>query len=57
VDAGKSERHCTVTDAEGEGEGEGEGERRLSRRVVDDETVLLELIGDDLRLGVGEPVT
>ncbi|WP_151770151.1 IS110 family transposase [Streptomyces abyssomicinicus] len=49
VDAGKNEHHCTVIDTE--------GERRLSRRVVNDETTLLELIGEVLELGEGEPVT
>ncbi|MDQ1005924.1 transposase [Streptomyces sp. V4I23] len=49
TDAGKSEHHCTVIDAE--------GERRLSRRVANDETTLLELIGEVLELSEGEPVT
>ncbi|PWI08874.1 IS110 family transposase [Streptomyces sp. NWU339] len=49
TDAGKSEHHCTVIDAE--------GERRLSRRLANDETTLLELIGDVLELSEGEPVT
>jgi transposase len=50
TDAGKSEHHCTVIDSE--------GGRRLSRRVAnDDETTLLELIGDGLELSEGEPVT
>lgn len=46
---GKSEHHCTVIDAE--------GQRRLSRRVVNDETTLLELIGEVIELSEGEPVT
>lgn len=49
TDAGKSEHHCTVIDAE--------GERKLSRRVANDETALLKLIGDVLELSEGEPVT
>ncbi|WP_405607659.1 IS110 family transposase [Streptomyces sp. NBC_00076] len=49
TDAGKSEHHCTVIDAE--------GERTLSRRVANDETTLLELIGEILDLSEGEPVT
>jgi transposase len=49
TDAGESEHHCTVIDAE--------GERRLSRRVANDETTLLEPIGDVLELSEGEPVT
>lgn len=49
TDAGKAEHHCVVIDAE--------GKRRLSRRVVNDETALLELIADVLALSEGEPVT
>jgi transposase len=36
---------------------DAEGERRLSRRVANDETALLELLGDVLELSEGEPVT
>ncbi|MGI5405087.1 IS110 family transposase [Streptomyces sp. CA-135486] len=49
TDAGKAEHHCVVIDAE--------GKRRLSRRVANDETALLELIADVLALSEGEPVT
>ncbi|MGW7571978.1 IS110 family transposase [Streptomyces tendae] len=49
TDPGKSEHHRTAFDAE--------GERRLSRRVANDETTLLELIGELLELSEGEPVT
>jgi transposase len=49
TDAGKAEHHCTVIDAD--------GERRLSRRVANDESVLIELIGEVLALSEGEPVT
>ncbi|MGX1546933.1 IS110 family transposase [Streptomyces adustus] len=48
TDAGKTEHHCMVIDAE--------GQRRLSRRVANDETVLLELIADVLALSEGDPV-
>ncbi|WP_329353310.1 IS110 family transposase [Streptomyces sp. NBC_01261] len=40
VDIGKEHHHCVVIDAQ--------GERLLSRRVLNDETALLELIGDVL---------
>jgi transposase len=49
TDAGKAEHHCVVIDAE--------GKRKLSRRVANDETALLELITDVLALSEGEPVT
>ena len=42
VDVGKEHHHCVVID-------DG-GRRLLSRRVLNDETVLLELIGDVLAL-------
>ncbi|MDA3624595.1 IS110 family transposase [Saccharopolyspora sp. WRP15-2] len=42
VDAGKEHHHCVVIDSD--------GRRLLSRRVLNDETVLLELIGDVLAL-------
>jgi transposase len=42
VDIGKEHHHCVVIDAH--------GERLLSRRVLNDETALLELIGDVLAL-------
>ncbi len=40
VDIGKEHHHCVVIDAQ--------GERLLSRRVLNDETAMLELIGDVL---------
>ena len=43
VDIGKEHHHCVVLDAQ--------GERLLSRRVLNDEAVLLELIRDVLALG------
>lgn len=49
VDAGKTEHHCVVID--------GEGRRLLSRRVSNDETVLLGLIGDVAALAEDGPVT
>lgn len=49
IDAGKAEHHCMVIDAE--------GKRSLSRRVANDETLLLELIADVLALSEGDPVT
>ncbi len=49
VDAGKTEHHCVVID--------GEGRRLLSRRVANDETVLLELIGEVAALAEDGPVT
>ncbi|WP_328623497.1 IS110 family transposase [Streptomyces sp. NBC_00354] len=42
VDIGKKHHHCVVLDAQ--------GERLLSRRVLNDESALLELIGDVLAL-------
>jgi transposase len=42
VDIGKEHHHCVVINAD--------GERLLSRRVLNDETALLELIGDVLAL-------
>ena len=49
VDAGKSEHHCVVID--------GEGQRLLSRRVANDETVLLELIDAVSALAGGGEIT
>ncbi|WP_442819564.1 IS110 family transposase [Streptomyces sp. NBC_01230] len=49
TDAGKAEHHCTVIDTD--------GKRKLSRRVANDETALLELIADVLALSEGEAVT
>jgi transposase len=49
TDAGKAEHHCVVIDTD--------GQRKLSRRVANDETVLLKLISDVLELSGGEPVT
>ena len=49
TDAGKAAHHCTVIDAD--------GRRRLSRRVANDETELLQLIADVLELSEGNPVT
>jgi len=43
TDAGKTDHHCVVIDAE--------GQRLLSRRVANDETELLKLISDVLELG------
>lgn len=43
VDIGKEHHHCVVIDAD--------GRRLLSRRILNDEPVLLELIGDVLGLG------
>jgi hypothetical protein len=42
VDISKEHHHCVVIDAQ--------GERLLSRRVLNDESALLELIGDVLAL-------
>ncbi|MGC5004708.1 IS110 family transposase [Streptomyces sp. DT203] len=42
LDIGKEHHHCVVIDAK--------GERLLSRRVLNDEAELLELIGDVLAL-------
>jgi transposase len=49
VDAGKSEHHCVLIDAD--------GKRLLSRRVANDETVLQELITDVVALADGGEVT
>ncbi len=49
VDAGKSEHHCVVID--------GDGQRLLSRRVANDEAVLLELIDTVTALADGGEVT
>ncbi|MGW7003862.1 IS110 family transposase [Streptomyces sp. NPDC054933] len=49
TDAGKAEHHCVVIDTD--------GKRKLSRRVANDEPVLLKLIADVLALSEGEPVT
>jgi transposase len=48
-DAGKSEHHCVVID--------GDGNRLLSRRVVNDETVLLELITSVMTLAEEGEIT
>ena len=49
IDAGKSEHHCVLIDAD--------GKRLLSRRVANDETVLQELITDVMALADGGEVT
>ncbi|MFF1855474.1 IS110 family transposase [Streptomyces sp. NPDC058219] len=49
TDAGKAEHHCVVIDTD--------AKRKLSRRVANDETALLQLISDVLELSDGEPVT
>ena len=49
VDAGKLEHHCVVID--------GEGQRLLSRRVDNDEAILLELISTVTALADGGEVT
>ncbi|MFG2260203.1 IS110 family RNA-guided transposase [Streptomyces mirabilis] len=49
TDAGKAEHHCVVIGTD--------GKRKLSRRVANDETVLLKLISDVLELSEGKPVT
>ncbi|KPI17096.1 transposase IS111A/IS1328/IS1533 [Actinobacteria bacterium OV450] len=49
TDAGKAEHHCTVIDTN--------GTLRLSRRVANEESTLLTLIGDVLALSEGDPVT
>jgi transposase len=49
VDAGKSEHHCVVIDSN--------GQRMLSRRVANDEAVLLELIDAVTNLADGGEVT
>lgn len=48
VDIGKEHHYCVVIDAR--------GERLLSRRVLNDETVVLELIGDVLATVRGHAV-
>jgi hypothetical protein len=45
VDAGKSAHHCVVID--------GDGQRLLSRRVANDEMVLLELVDAVITLADG----
>ena len=49
VDAGKTDHHCVVIDVE--------GRRLLSRRVGNDETALLELIGEVTTLAAQDSVT
>lgn len=49
VDAGKSDHHCVVIDAD--------GQRLLSQRVANDETVLLELITAVTTLAEGGEIT
>lgn len=49
IDAGKSAHHCVVVDAD--------GQRLLSRRVANDETVLLELVAAVITLADGGEVT
>lgn len=49
VDAGKLEHHCMVID--------GEGQRLLSRRVANDEAVLLELINTVTAMADGGDIT
>nr|WP_123980713.1 IS110 family transposase [Streptomyces sp. Ag109_O5-1] len=49
TDAGKAEHHCTAIDTD--------GRTVFSRRVPNDETELLELLGDVLDLADGDPVT
>src|SRR5271169_5673072 len=49
IDAGKSEHHCVLIDAD--------GKRLLSRRVANDETLLLELITAVTALADGAEVT
>jgi transposase len=49
TDAGKAEHHCVGIDAD--------GKRKLSRRVPNDETALLQLIADVLALSEDKPVT
>lgn len=49
TDAGKAEHHCTAIDTD--------GRTLLSRRVPNNETDLLELLGDVLELAGGDPVT
>ncbi|WP_373684961.1 IS110 family transposase [Streptomyces lunaelactis] len=49
TDAGKAEHHCVVIGTD--------GKRELSRRVANDESLLLQLIADVLELSEGSPVT
>ncbi|MEV5541703.1 IS110 family transposase [Saccharopolyspora shandongensis] len=49
IDAGKIHHHCVVLDAD--------GKRRLSRRVANDETELLELMADVAELAASNAVT
>jgi transposase len=49
VDAGKEHHHCVVID--------GDGGKLLSRRVLNDETVLVKLLDEVLALAQGDPVT
>ncbi|MFJ9026419.1 IS110 family transposase [Streptomyces sp. NPDC102259] len=49
TDAGKAAHHCTVIDSD--------GTKRLSRRILNDESELLELIGDVLALAEDSRVT
>ncbi|MDU9000208.1 IS110 family transposase [Streptomyces mirabilis] len=49
TDAGKAEHHCTAIDTD--------GRTVFSRRVPNNETELLELLGDVLDLADGDPVT
>ncbi|MFF1902834.1 IS110 family transposase [Kitasatospora sp. NPDC058218] len=49
MDAGKVDHHCVVIDSE--------GKRKLSRRVANDETALLQLISNVMKLIDGQPVT
>jgi transposase len=49
TDAGKAEHHCTAIDTD--------GKTVLSRRVPNNETELLELLGDVLELAGADPVT
>ncbi|HEY9266362.1 MAG TPA: IS110 family transposase [Mycobacterium sp.] len=49
IDAGKSDHHCVVID--------GDGQRLLSRRVANDEAVLLELVKTVVALADGGEVT
>ncbi|GAA1357534.1 IS110 family transposase [Streptomyces beijiangensis] len=49
TDAGKAEHHCVAIATD--------GTRKLSRRVANDESTLLQLISDVLELSDGDPVT
>lgn len=49
TDAGKAEHHCVVIDTD--------GQRKLSRRVANDESALLQLVSDVMELSDGESVT